>query len=252
VTGGEAPRAATAAYRGVWRILADWFRVPRKPPSLPAGPAEHAESFRPSPGFLKRLKLQFWIVMVVIDVALLVLWIASFFVKVWLGLLLLPVLLVVAFVPYIIGYVAIHLRFDTTWYVLSDRSMRIRRGIWTIRETTITYENIQNVKVTQGPIQRLFDISNLLVETAGGGGRSPHPHGGGGAAHLGLIEGVTNAAAIRDMVMARVRRSRTAGLGDEHEHEHHGSPTAGWSAAHVEALRAIRSEVQKMSERLSD
>jgi uncharacterized membrane protein YdbT with pleckstrin-like domain len=46
------------------------------------------------------------------------------------------------------AYIAIHLRYDTTWYVHGDRSLRIRRGIWVIHETTLTFENIQNVKTT--------------------------------------------------------------------------------------------------------
>ena len=65
--------------------------------------------------------------------------------------------------------IAIHLRYDTTWYVLSDRSMRIRCGILNIYETTITYENIQNVSIHQGPLQRYDGFSDVHVETAGGG-----------------------------------------------------------------------------------
>lgn len=64
---------------------------------------------------------------------------------------------------------SIYLRYDTTWYVFSDRSMRLRRGIWLIRESTINFDNIQNVKVTQGPLQRFFGVASVLIETAGGG-----------------------------------------------------------------------------------
>ena len=73
--------------------------------------------------------------------------------------------------PDVIAYVAIHLRYDTTWYVLTDRSLRIRRGIWIIHETTISFENVQNVEVRQGPLQRYFGIADVIVQTAGGGAR---------------------------------------------------------------------------------
>ena len=63
-------------------------------------------------------------------------------------------------------YVALHLRYDTTWYVVTDRSLRIRRGIWVIEETTITFENVQNVSITQGPLERAFGIATLVVDTA--------------------------------------------------------------------------------------
>jgi uncharacterized membrane protein YdbT with pleckstrin-like domain len=71
--------------------------------------------------------------------------------------------------PDVIAYVGLHLRYDTTWYVFTDRSLRIRRGIWVIHETTITFENVQNVAVAQGPVQRYFGIADVIVQTAGGG-----------------------------------------------------------------------------------
>jgi membrane protein YdbS with pleckstrin-like domain len=77
--------------------------------------------------------------------------------------------LVVIVLPDIIAYVAIHLRYDTTWYVLSSRSLRIRRGVWVIHETTLTFENIQNVSVDSGPLEQWFGIANVMVDTAGGG-----------------------------------------------------------------------------------
>ena len=50
-----------------------------------------------------------------------------------------------------------------------------------VLETTITFENIQNVTVQQGPLQRLFGIADVRVDTAGGGGGGPHSQHGGGA-----------------------------------------------------------------------
>lgn len=153
--------------------------------------------------------------------------------------------LVVAILPDIIVYVGIHLRYDTTWYVLSDRSVRIRRGIWTITETTITFENVQDVKIQQGPVQRFYGISDIIIQTAGGGGGG----GGGGegasaaTTHVGHIEGVADAPRIRDLVMSRVRESRTAGLGDERvssEARHATVSQPAWSPAHLQALREIR------------
>ncbi len=137
----------------------------------------------------------------------------------------------------LVSILAIHLKFDTMWYVFSDRSMRLRRGIWVIRESTITFENIQNVKVMQGPLQRWYGIADVVVETAGGGG-SHSEQGGGFGMHSGVIEGVADATAIRDSIMSRVRMTNTAGLGDE-SLEEHASP-GGWSASHIAMLREIR------------
>ena len=80
----------------------------------------------------------------------------------WLGALLALPAAAVAILPDIVAYVAIHLRYDTTWYVIGRRSLRIRRGIWIINETTITFENVQNIHITQGPLQRYFGIADLV------------------------------------------------------------------------------------------
>src|SRR5207247_118797 len=101
-------------------------------------------------------------------------------------------------------------------------SLRIRRGIWLIHETTITFENVQNVEIRQGPLQRYFGIADVHIDTAGGGGEKHAKHGNlTSAGHRGLIEGVADAVGIRDLILARLERSKKAGLGDEaavHEH----------------------------------
>jgi membrane protein YdbS with pleckstrin-like domain len=231
-------------YSGIWAVLAGWFRVPRQPPTLHVEDGERVGSFRPARGFLDYLKLQFWLGLLVVDLALAIAWIAILVQDVVAALALAPLFLVAMFVPDVVAYVALHLRYDTTWYVMSSRSLRIRRGIWVIRETTITFENVQNVELKQGPLQRHFGIANLTVQTAGGGQSQqgqPNPH-------VGLIEGVDDAVGIRDVIMRRVRRSRRAGLGDDAEYaaETAGSAAAGWTPAHLAALRDIRNLVQRL------
>lgn len=248
---GRVEQASRWMYRGLWGVLTRWFRVPDQPPTLPAGPDDTVESFRPAPGFLRYMKLGFWIFFVVFDLALLVAWVALTVNEPTVGIVAAPVALVIAIVPDIVGYLAIHLRYDTTWYVMTDRSLRIRRGIWTIHETTITFENVQNVTVNQGPIQRLFGIANVLVETAGGGGGANQgAHGEQSMApHRGLIEGVADAPRIRDLILSRLRESQSAGLGDEDDHDEptSASPTTSqWSPEHIATLREIRDRVREL------
>ena len=171
-------RASEWLYHGIWAVLVRWFRVPAEPPTLPAVAAEPIQSYRPAAGFLRYLKFQFWLLLIVIDGGLLIVWLVLLVLVPLAGVLITPLALAVIIVPAILGYVAIHLRYDTTWYVVSDRSLRIRRGIWVIHETTITFENIQNVTVNQGPLQRWFGIADVLVQTAGGGGGGQPGHEG--------------------------------------------------------------------------
>ncbi|MBI4471050.1 MAG: PH domain-containing protein [Acidobacteria bacterium] len=228
--------ASAWVYQGVWRVLAEWFRVPRTPPALPTTPGETLRAFRPSIGFLRYLKLKFWVGLTIIDGFIVAGWLAITVANPVLGLALAPVAFIIAVLPDIVAYIAIHLQYDTTWYVLSERSIRIRSGIWIIHEITITFENVQNVSLESGPLERYFGIANVVIDTAGGGGHAGKEGSGSGLKdyHQGRIEGVDNAQEIRNLVLSRVRGSRSAGLGDD------APQAAGWTAEHVAALREIR------------
>lgn len=225
-------------YEGIWGILTSIFCVPREAPTLPIVESERIRARKPSPAFLQYLKFQLWVSMVfmflVAAVSLVFLILALD--NPWAILLVVPTVIILV-IPLVVGYLTIHLRYDTTWYVFSDRSMRLRRGVWVINEATITFANIQNVKVTQGPLERYFGIANVVVETAGGGGAST-ASGTSNSMHTGLIEGVAEAAQIRDAIMNHVRRNESTGLGDDHESVP--NLQSAWSAQHLSILREIR------------
>jgi membrane protein YdbS with pleckstrin-like domain len=239
-------RASQWCYRGIWSVLTGWLLVPSAPPALAGADDTTVRQFRPAEGYLRYLKFYFWICLVVIDVGLAVFWLIIFVMSPLIGILISPLALAVIVLPDVVAYVAIHLRYDTTWYVLSDRTMRIRRGIWQIHETTITYENIQNVAVRQGPVQRYFGIANVIVKTAGGGGGG---HGSGhsdaGSGHHGLLEGVDNAEAIRGLIVEAWQRARSAGLGDDADKRVPRS-AASWSPAELDLLRQIRDQALRL------
>jgi membrane protein YdbS with pleckstrin-like domain len=114
-------------------------------------------------------------------------------------------------------FAMVRLDFDLRWYVVTDRSLRIRSGVLRIREMTMTFANIQNIAVRQGPLQRWLGLYDLTVRTAGGGSGSDEGHDNGqhrSAAHIGHFQGVDNAPAIRDLIVNRMKRARDAGLGD--------------------------------------
>src|SRR5262245_60301969 len=66
-------------------------------------------------------------------------------------------------------YFLIRLDYDMRFYVLTDRSLRIRRGSLTIEESTYTFANVQNLTLHQGPLERWLGITHLQLDTAGGG-----------------------------------------------------------------------------------
>lgn len=115
-----------------------------------------------------------------------------------------------------VGYALARLDYEQRWYVLTDRSLRIREGVVIVKDMTLTFANVQNVAVEQGPLQRAFGIADLRVQTAGGGG-GDQP-GGEPSMHTGFLRGLADAAALRERIMARLRLGNDAGLGDPDDH----------------------------------
>ena len=224
-------------YRGIWRGLVDWFAVPADPPSLPAHDSDRVEVFRPDPGYLAYLKFWFWLSLWPMDLVITAVMVAVFMVSPLLGFVLLLPAVALAVLPDVVAYVALHLRYDSTWYLLSDRALRIRRGIWVITEVTVTFENVQNLRVQAGPVQRWFGIADVVVETAGGGAAE-----GGQTGHVAVVQGIADAPEVRRRIMQEVARSGTAGLGDE---EHPDAPAR--SADLVEVLTEIRAETRRLA-----
>jgi uncharacterized membrane protein YdbT with pleckstrin-like domain len=121
-----------------------------------------------------------------------------------------------------VGWVLVRLDFELRWYMLSDRAIRIREGITTVREKTIALANIQNIAIKQGPLQRWLGIADVEVNTAGGGGGATEIEKKNAKTeplHVAYFRGVDNAEEIRDLLREGVRRQRDAGLGDPDEIE---------------------------------
>ncbi len=112
-------------------------------------------------------------------------------------------------------YAVRRLDFEMRWYVVTDRSLRIRTGVWSVQESTMSFANLQQVEVSQGPLQRLLGLADVKVQSAGG---SDNPHGKPqDDLHTGHFHGVDNAHEIRDLIQDRLRRFRESGLGDPEE-----------------------------------
>ena len=116
--------AAAWIYRGVWASIVALFRVPPEPPTLPSA-GETVHSFRPSAGYLRYLKLLFWVAFLPGDIVPILIWLAISIAFPIVGVILVVPLVVVLIAPDVIAYVGIHLRYDTIWYVFTDRSLRI-------------------------------------------------------------------------------------------------------------------------------
>lgn len=142
----------------------------------------------------------------------------------------------------VVSFFVVRLDYEMRWYKISDRSLRIRIGIWGVREHTVTFANIQNISVKQGPLERLFGIANLHVETAGGGMRLSQQQRGHAHffnMHEAVFRGVDNAEEIRDIMIERLRRLRDGGLGNLDESA---SVSAGLALAVSPGFAGVGSE----------
>lgn len=63
------------------------------------------------------------------------------------------------------GYV----RWRAETYEIADAAIRHRHGVISPDETVVPLARIHSIDVTQGPVQRLFGVDELHVQTAGGG-----------------------------------------------------------------------------------
>jgi uncharacterized membrane protein YdbT with pleckstrin-like domain len=232
----------------VRRFLVRFLKVSNEPPEVPIG--EEPEVFRASPRHLTYL-LAHWAIKVGV--------VAMSFGFAIVGAVIAivsegkhPALAIVIGVlggAWMLGfalftYASIRLDYEMRWYVLTDRSLRIREGIVMQREVTLTLANVQELKVSQGPIQRLLDLTDLIVDTAGGG-RSAAAGGESVHGHQGILRGVDRGGDLRAKIEARVKQRRGAGLGDPDEHVHDG---AGAEEANtvVAALTAVRAETRAL------
>ncbi len=152
-----------------------------------------------------------------------------------------------------VSFLMVGLDYRYRWYMITDASLRIREGITTVRERTMTFANIQNLSLRQGPVQRLFGIADLQVRTAGGGGAETSSDGSKETSeadnmHLGYFRGVDNAEDIRDLILDRMRGLRDSGLGDPDDslHRHPAGPSSTDDGDVAAAARDLLAEARAL------
>lgn len=205
---------------GLRSLVARWLKVPPRP-EPPAGAPGSLRRFRASPNYLKYRLVQWGLKQVGalwgLIIGLVFVLQLDDFPRLFTAL---EIFAWVAFVCQLaISLVAVFVDWDLRWYLVTDRSLRIREGVGKVTEKTQSFANIQNLSIRRGPLQRLLGIADLEVKTAGGGGgQGENPKEiGKESLHSAFFRGVDNAEEIRDVILTRLRRFRDAGLGDPDE-----------------------------------
>ncbi len=208
-------------YSAFRRFCERLLRIPPEP-EPPPGDEASARIFRAAPNYYRYLLVK-WAVLTCVAMMLA------------LGLVAVPAALAVEGLKWALIWLVVHglllavlmlerlfrlailrLDYEKRWYVVTDRSLRIREGVVSVREMTVTFANIQNISISQGPIQRLLRIADLQVDTAGGGGAANAGHASR-SLHTAWFRGIDNANEVRELIQQRVRHLKDSGLGDHEE-----------------------------------
>lgn len=136
-------------------------------------------------------------------------------------------------------FVQQRMNYEFRWYMVTDRCLRVRSGILNVHEITTTFANIQEVRLSAGPLQKLLGLADVEVHSAGGGSGKRSSN-----SHVARFEGVDNAAEIRDFILVRLRQYRDSGLGEKDQSLPSATSDGSRAAAQViltevRALRAV-------------
>lgn len=213
-------------YQSLKHLILRILRVPPEPDD-PMGDARTVRVFRASPNYF-RYRLYVWMLknsLVVLGAAIGAGAVFATFLGMtssWLGQtgsiisasFAALIAILIATIQLTFSFVTLKLDYEMRWYKVSDRSLRIREGVWIVKEMTMTFANIQNISTTQGPIQRFFKIADVKVESAGGGRLATPDAQNSSGMHVAFFRGVDNAEEIVGVMRNRLKSLKDGGLGD--------------------------------------
>lgn len=85
-------------------------------------------------------------------------------------------------------------------YYIDDEGVKMKGGVVWKKYVTVPYLKITNVDITQGPLQRRYNIGTIHVQTAGSGGKQ------GEKAEL-KMNGIRELEKVRKLIIGQIRDS---------------------------------------------
>jgi putative membrane protein len=140
-------------------------------------------------------------------------------------------------IAYILGLWLTQKYLDSHKCTLTNRTLKVSKGIMTKIEKTVPLDRITDLAIVQGPLMRFFDIEALSVETAGQAS----------AGSLVRLAGIKEGRKFRDAVLAQ--RDKVVGSFED------GAPRVETSASSnnesVEVLKEIRDVLKRIEKQSS-
>ncbi|MEA2015904.1 MAG: PH domain-containing protein [Actinomycetota bacterium] len=176
---------------------------------------------------LKTLWIITWVIMVVLGILFLLFfifavdwWIAGISVLGWV-VIMIPVII---WIPY---------AFRALEYYIDDEGVKMKGGVIWKKFVTVPYPKITNVDITQGPVQRYYNIGTIHVQTAGAGGQQ------GQKAEL-KMNGIRELEDVRNMILKKVKGSTYSLSNTDTEEKKAETAVSGEVSVFEEILKELR------------
>lgn len=90
-------------------------------------------------------------------------------------------------------------------YVINSDCIKGKSGVFWKKYITIPFTKVTNLDIIQGPLQRIFDIGTIHIQTAGASGQQT------AKAELSLL-GLRKLEEVKESIMAKIRAHTLSGL----------------------------------------
>ncbi|WP_421909973.1 PH domain-containing protein [Methanolacinia petrolearia] len=177
--------------------------------------------------------------LIVVSLVVFILWLCiAWIIPVFENTLLNIIVLALLIISLLVTVVWNSLYYKSIVYHLNETEMTWKRGVWFRQTGIVPYNRITNVDIVQGPLMRIFGISNLRIQTAGYSAQN--------VAEI-RITGIEEPEPLREMIMGFVRsRGPAAAATGGDDSESSGQVSSGET---LDELREIRKILNKMAEK---
>ena len=149
---------------------------------------------------------------------------------------------------FIFSLVQLWLEKHTRSYLVTDRGIQLREGVWQLHELNMRWSQIEDVTLKQRFWQRWFNIADVVVRSAGGSSSSEDERQS--KAHTAVFRDIAQPAAFRDLLRSRINATLAAPAQPALEPSSSTpAPATALSAAQqlLEEMRALRTLLEPAS-----
>jgi len=139
---------------------------------------------------------------------------------------LIPFMVVMFFILY--WYPLYH---QSLHYSITDERVIVEKGVWWQRKTAVPLQMVTNVDRTQNPLERIYSIGKIHVQTAGAGGNQ-------GARAEAVVTGIKNLSEVQENIERRIKKKIAT-------KEPSGGKKEDIFEKILDEIRAIREELRK-------